>query len=91
MRAIVPSTQFKRSLKRYRFNTEVLAELKTVTDLLAIDEPLPPKYHDHALHNNWEGCRDCHLRPNTVLIYRKTDDGLELLLLRIGSHSELFS
>ena len=90
MREVVPSAQYKRGLKRFRFNAAILSELKTVTDLLAADAPLPAKYRDHELHNNWEGCRDCHVRPDVVLIYRKTSDGLELLLLRIGSHSEIF-
>lgn len=90
MRRVVPTTQYKRGMKRLRHCSDILSELGEVVDLLAVDQPLPPKYHDHALHNDWEGCRDCHVRPDIVLIYRKTADGIELMLLRIGSHSELF-
>lgn len=90
-RAKVFATRFKRNYKRFAHDVALRKELEKVIELLAADAPLPAKYRDHELHNNWEGCRDCHVRPDVVLIYRKTSDGLELLLLRIGSHSEVFS
>lgn len=90
MRTITQTARYKRDLKRFRHNAEVIAELRNVTNALVADAPLPPKYRDHPLHNNWEGCRDCHIRPDVVLVYQKTADGLVLLLLRIGSHSEIF-
>lgn len=73
-----------------RHRADILLEIGKIVDLLSADAPLPPKCRDHALHNDWEGCRDCHVRPDVVLVYQKTDDGLVLLLLRIGSHSEVF-
>lgn len=53
--------------------------------------PLDIKYNDHALKNDWDGFRDCHIRPDLVLIYRlSSEDTVELLVLtRLGSHSEL--
>lgn len=90
MRDIHKTSQYRRDAKRFRGNRALVSELLEVVDLLAADIPLPPKYRDHALHNNWEGCRDCHVRPDVVLVYQKTADGLVLLLLRVGSHSELF-
>lgn len=86
----VLSSRFKKNFKRFAFDEAFCAEFDAVVELLAADAPLPPKYRDHALHNDWEGCRDCHVRPDVVLVYRKTADGLELLLLRVGSHSEVF-
>lgn len=77
-------------MKRMRHRADILLEIGEIVDLLAADAPLPQKCRDHALHNDWEGCRDCHVRPDVVLVYQKTDDGLVLLLLRIGSHSEVF-
>jgi mRNA interferase YafQ len=52
---------------------------------------LPEKYRDHALVSNWVGHRDCHIKPDLVLIYKKTEEGelLILKLVRLGSHSEL--
>ena len=51
-------------------------------------ESLKLKYKDHALTGNWLGCRDCHLRPDLILIYEVSDKALTLH--RLGSHSELF-
>lgn len=65
--------------------------LANVLECLAQDQPLPKSLEDHPLSHNWSGYRDCHIFPDIVLIYKKTEKGeLKLLLLaRIGSHSEL--
>jgi mRNA interferase YafQ len=55
---------------------------------LRIDQPLPPRYHDHPMSGLWGKCRDCHIRPDLVLIYHKSGD-TSLELVRLGSHSEL--
>jgi mRNA interferase YafQ len=57
--------------------------------LLMADAPLPAKYHDHSLSGEWEGCRECHIKPDLLLIYEKPDDET-LRLARLGSHGELF-
>jgi mRNA interferase YafQ len=60
-----------------------------VVRLLSEDQPLPARHYDHALAGDWKDHRDCHVKPDLVLIYRKPDkDTLELV--RLGSHSELF-
>ena len=59
-----------------------------VIDMLVMDEVLPPNLSDHSLTGEWRGYRDCHIKPDLVLIYRKTEEAL--VLARIGSHSELF-
>lgn len=89
-RRIEKSARFKKNFKRFVRDSAFCTDFTTLLELLVSDAPLPPKYRDHALHNNWEGCRDCHVRPDVVLVYQKTADGLVLLLLRVGSHSELF-
>jgi mRNA interferase YafQ len=63
-----------------------------LTDILALlvaDQPLPEKNRDHALSGEWKGYRDCHLKPDLLLIYGKPD-AETLRLARLGSHSELF-
>lgn len=67
------------------------ASLREAIELLMTDNPLPARYSDHPLKGNWKGYRDCHILPDLVLIYKKTDEGdLKLLLLnRLGSHSQL--
>jgi mRNA interferase YafQ len=59
-----------------------------VVDLLAADRTLPRRNLDHPLTGEWSDHRDCHIRPDLVLIYRKSDDA-SLELVRLGSHSEL--
>jgi len=64
------------------------ALLKEAIDVLVEDTPLPPRYVDHSLAGEWKDHRDCHIRPDLILIYRKPDaENLELV--RLGSHSEL--
>ena len=60
-----------------------------VLALLLADEPLPQKFRDHSLTGEYADCRECHLKPDLVLIYRRVE-GNVLELTRLGSHSELF-
>jgi mRNA interferase YafQ len=62
--------------------------LEATLTLVASDEPLPQALRDHAMTGKWQAFRDCHLRPDLVLIYRKREPDI-LELLRLGSHSEL--
>lgn len=64
--------------------------LDVVVTLLVSGEVLPEKYRDHALVGGRKGQRDCHIRPDWVLIYEKHDDTLILLLCETGTHSDLF-
>ncbi len=91
MRTIKRTTQFKRDYKREAkgLHAKVLErEFRAVVSLLILDAPLPAKYRDHPLSGEWKNFRDCHVRPDLVLIYRKPDGGT-LELVRLGSHSEL--
>ena len=73
---------------RGRHRATLEDDLQRVLDLLAADETLPLRYRDHAMTGNWEGYRNCHIRFNIVLLYRKIGDDI-LELARLGSHSEL--
>jgi len=91
MRTIETTTQFKKDFKRElkgRFKTTITNDLPAALNMLVADKKLPAKYKDHSLTGEWKDCRDCHIRPDLVLIYSKPDDE-RLVLLRIGSHSEL--
>ena len=91
MRTIKRSTQYKRDYKREkrgRYRLTLDNELLAVVHLLIIDKPLPQSMHDHSLNGNLKDFRDCHIKPDLVLIYRKIDDNF-LELVRLGSHSEL--
>jgi mRNA interferase YafQ len=91
MRTISYSNRFKRDYRREKSGVlgKKLDELlKDVLQLLADDQPLPVRHNDHALVGEWADFRDCHIRPDLVLIYRKPDTQT-LELVRLGSHSEL--
>lgn len=91
MRDIDYTGQFRRDLKRERKGAHgktLEEDLMPVLEALANDEQLAPKLRDHALTGNWKECRDCHIRPDLILIYQKPDD-FRLVLLRLGSHAEL--
>jgi mRNA interferase YafQ len=92
MRTIEHTRAFQRDWKRERAGVHRgrLGELlQGVVTLLADDRPLPAAARDHPLSGEWRDHRDCHLRPDLVLIYRKPDEAT-LQLVRLGSHSELF-
>mgnify|MGYP003396131217 FL=1 len=91
MRTIERTNQFKRDFKREakgQHRVSLNNDFIEVVKLLVNDLPLPEKYRDHALTGDWKDFRDCHIKPDLVLIYRKPDDEF-LQLARIGSHSEL--
>ena len=58
--------------------------------MLAHGQKLPERYRDHNLSGNYQSCRECHITPDWLLIYKIYDKELILLLNRIGSHSSLF-
>ncbi len=92
MRTIVFSSQYKKDVKLARKRNLPEEELNAVVFNLANDIPLAPKYRDHELLNQFKGFRECHIKPDWLLMYRKTSDGtLQILeLVRTGSHSDLF-
>ncbi|MDR2001182.1 MAG: type II toxin-antitoxin system YafQ family toxin [Zoogloeaceae bacterium] len=91
MRTIERFGQFKRDYKREKkgqYRTTLEADFVSVIEALANDVPLEPRHRDHALSGDWTDYRDCHVKPDFVLIYRKSDANT-LQLVRLGSHSEL--
>jgi mRNA interferase YafQ len=91
MREVRYTARFKRDYRREksgRHGKRLDALLMEVVNLLAADTALPRRNVDHPLSGEWKDFRDCHVRPDLILIYRKTDDG-GLELVRLGSHSEL--
>jgi mRNA interferase YafQ len=91
MRTIRQTARFKRDLKREakgQHRAALASEFVKIVEMLAKDEPLAAQYRDHALTGGWKDHRDCHIKPDLVLIYLKPDDEV-LQLVRLGSHSEL--
>ena len=91
MLRIERTRQFKRDYKReLKGSRQTTLETVIVEVLKALvnNQPLAEKYRDHALSGDWKDHRDCHIKPDLILIYRKPDDEV-LQLVRLGSHSEL--
>jgi len=91
MRTIKYTRHFKKDYKREKSGQQgktLDAALMAVVNLLVADSPLPRRNWDHQLAGEWADHRDCHVRPDLILIYRKPDDA-SLELVRLGSHSEL--
>ena len=91
MRTVKYTGRFKRDYRREKsgqLGKKLDTLLMEVVNLLAADAVLPHRNFDRSLTGEWVDYRDCHIRPDLVLIYRKPDaDTLELV--RLGSHSEL--
>jgi mRNA interferase YafQ len=83
------TNQFKKDFKNIR--KLPLKDLKVVFDLISKLEnrvKLEAKFKDHDLTGNYIGYRECHIKPDLLLIYKANET--QLFLIRIGSHSELF-
>ncbi|MCA9816467.1 MAG: type II toxin-antitoxin system YafQ family toxin [Cyanobacteria bacterium HKST-UBA01] len=91
MRKLFRTNRFKKDQKRETKGVHkktLSVDLQTLVDLLLADTVLPVHYRDHAMTGDYKDCRDVHLKPDLVLIYRKVGE-TELQLIRLGSHSEL--
>lgn len=87
IKTVYPTNQFKRDIKKRALELATPAWAE-VLHCLCTDLVLPKKYRDHDLTGNWVGCRDCHVKPDLVLIYEYRNN--DLILHRLGTHSELF-
>ena len=88
MYKIFRTTSFKKDYKKLNSTDKNL--LKEIIIKLANGKKLEEKYKDHNLIGSYFGCRECHIKPDLLLIYRIDNDILELALVRVGSHSKLF-
>jgi len=93
MRTIEWTTAFRRDYKRTQAmprHKDIARLLAEIVGLLAEDQPLPTKHRDHGLGGNWKDHRECHLKPDLLLIHKRPDRET-LRLVRMGSHSDLFA
>jgi mRNA interferase YafQ len=91
MRRIEQTGQFRRDYKREKkgqHRTTIDSDFTAILTQLRTDYPIDARHRDHSLTGDWKDHRDCHIRPDLVLIYSKPDDDT-LRLVRIGSHAEL--
>jgi mRNA interferase YafQ len=87
---VIYSNQFKKDYKLILKQGKMDTKLREIVALLANGEVLPPQCKDHALYGEYIGCRECHIEPDWLLIYRIDKQMVVLALMRTGSHSQLF-
>ncbi|GAA7847864.1 type II toxin-antitoxin system YafQ family toxin [Helicobacter pylori] len=81
--------KFTKDLKKHILNQKIDLEVfDLVVENLRNKIPLDEKFKDHALVGEYKGCRECHIKPDVLLVYRIQNN--VLTLVRLGSHSELF-
>lgn len=86
------TSDFKREYKKIKKQGKNINKIRTVIEQLAYGNTLELQYKDHKLNDNkrYKDCRECHIEPDWLLVYRINNNELILLLVETGSHSELF-
>lgn len=82
------SKKFKKDIKRFEHQKTFMLALREIIERLIKKISLEEKNCDHPLSGNWVGHRECHVKPDILLVYKSDDENL--FLERLGSHSELF-
>ena len=87
------SNKFKKSLKKALKQGKSLDKLLDVVDKLANKEELEPRHKNHKLIDDkyYKDCGECHIEPDWLLVYQYSEEKLILLLVNLGSHSEIFN
>ena len=89
MKRLQPTTQYRKDLKRIKNNPKKLTALKEVLKKLEKELPIPSEYQPHELHGQYQGCMECHVQGDFLLIW--FDPNRDIIeLVRLGSHSQLF-
>ncbi|MBO7047947.1 MAG: type II toxin-antitoxin system YafQ family toxin [Spirochaetia bacterium] len=86
---LVLAKSFKKDYKRISKQRLDLSKLDKIVQILLSDRPIPRFYNDHSLKGNLKDLRELHIQPDWILIYRKIEDLLILVLSRTGSHADL--
>ncbi|MCL1806657.1 MAG: type II toxin-antitoxin system YafQ family toxin [Oscillospiraceae bacterium] len=90
MYIVKPTSKFQKDLKRVRSRGYDIGLLTDVIQKLAAGETLDAVYNDHPLKGQYADCRECHITPDWLLIYKISGNALFLFLTRTGTHSDLF-
>ena len=84
------TTAYRRSYKLMKKRGLDISALDEVVDLLRQGKQLDGKYHDHGLTGKFNGFRECHVKPDWLLVYLIENDVLTLTLVDTGTHSDIF-
>jgi mRNA interferase YafQ len=89
--SVVQTNRFKREPWRVSRQNKNIDELETIANIIAARDALPPTNRDHILTSNYREHRECHIEPDWLLIYRVDEYDEIIILVRTGSHSDLFN
>jgi len=89
MKELIPTTRYKKDFKRFKNNTKKLEKLFEIYDLLQQGKPIPSENNPHPLKGKYQGCMECHIEDDFLLIWIDEETNI-IKLVRLGSHSELF-
>ena len=90
MKIVKASSQYKKDFKRIKNDPEKVADVLEIIRLLENELPIPDSFNPHRLTGNYQGCIECHVQNDLLLIWMDESENL-ISILRLGSHSELFS
>ena len=83
--------EYKKSLQKYlKVKKFSISKLESVIIKLQNRIPLDEQYKDHQMKGKLSYQRECHIYPDILLVYQIIEDKLILILVNLGSHSELF-
>ena len=88
MKGVRETNAYLKDLKRAMKRGKDFRKLLAIVELLAADEPLPPRCRPHRLSGRWQHVWECHIEPDWLLIYDVGEDAITLI--RTGSHADLF-
>ncbi len=90
---VITSNKFNRQLKKAKKQGKNIEKLNIVVKKLADGETLESKYKDHVLNDTkfYRNCRECHIEPDWLLVYKYNNDKIILYLIQTGSHADLFN
>ena len=86
---LIQTSTYRKQLKKYKHNKNVLDELFKIVEILVNEKPIPIKYKNHKLSGNYSNVMELHLKPDDLLLYIKIDNK-NITLIGIGSHADLF-
>ncbi len=89
MKALQPTTKYRKDLKRFAKNPKKMDALRDVLEMLRNEQPIPAEYKPHLLHGDYKGCMECHIQGDYLLVWFDPDTDI-IELVRLGTHSELF-
>ncbi|MDR1704357.1 MAG: type II toxin-antitoxin system YafQ family toxin [Clostridiales bacterium] len=90
MYKVILAKKYKRDLRLAIRQGKDINLLEMAVDILSKGTRLPPEYNDHPLKGKYKGCRECHIAPDWLLVYKKYKDVLVVLLTRTGTHQDIF-